>query len=64
MIRFPQKHIADQVADRIMKIDAHTQNNSVAAQGVRLEQAMAQPVGDVAAVDGIEDAVVGKALRL
>ena len=62
MIRFPQKHMADSVVERIMA--ATQQINSVQAQGQQLDQALQQPIGDVAAIDGIEDAIPLRALDL
>ena len=64
MIRFPRKHIADDVADRIMAVQKRMAANQVSAQGQQLEQALAQPVGDIAPMEGIEDAVTMKALDL
>lgn len=76
MIRFPRMHIADSVANRILNLSDDiqaTQNappnipqtaSSVAQQGAALDQALQQPVGDVAAIDGIEDAIPLKALDL
>lgn len=64
MIRFPGKHIADSVADRIMQVEKRLNANSVQAQGVRLETALAAPVGDVAPIEGVEDAVVARSLDL
>ena len=62
MMRIPRKHIADDVAERIMAVEKRMNANSVSAQGQRLEQALQQPVGDVAPIDGIEDLVTLKAL--
>ena len=62
MIRFPNKHLADTVMDRIMA--AQKKMSSVESQGQRLEQALQQPVGDVAPMEGIEDAITLKALDL
>ena len=62
MIRFPRKHIADQVAERIAAIEKKM--NSVQAQGARLDQALQQPVGDVAPIEGIEDVIALKALDI
>lgn len=64
MIRFPRKHIADSVTERIMKVAQELQSNSVNEQSARIEQALAQPVGDIAPIDGIEEAVTSKALLL
>ena len=62
MIRFPRKHIADSVAERI--IQAAQKMDSVEMQGARLDQALAQPPGQMAPVEGIEDAIVAKALDI
>ena len=62
MIRLPRKHIADSVMERIAR--AQQQMNSVQSQGAKLEQALQQPVGDVAPIEGIEDAVTLKALNI
>ncbi len=62
MIRFPRKHIADQVAERIAA--AELKINSVQAQGQRLDAALQMPVGDVAPIEGIEDAITMKALDI
>ena len=66
MIHFPRKHIADSVTDRIMQVQQKmaAQANSVTAQGQRLDQALQQPVGDVAPIEGIDDAIALKALNL
>jgi len=64
MIRFPGRHIADNVTERIMQVEKRLNANSVQAQGVRLETALAAPVGDVAPIEGVEDALVGRALDL
>ena len=64
MIHFPNKHLADVVSERIMQVTQKMQANSVASQGQRLEQALQQPVGDVAPMEGIEDAITLKALDL
>jgi len=63
MIRLPRKHIADSVAERVAAIKQQ-QANSVAGQGLRLDQALQQPVGDVAPIEGIEDAITLKALDI
>ena len=62
MINFPRKHIADSVAERIMAVQQKM--NSVQAQGQRLDAALQQPVGDVAPMEGIEDAITLKALDI
>ena len=64
MIRFPQRPIADNVTERIMKIAAQTNPHSVQSQGQRLDRALAAPVGYVAPIEGIEDAVALKALGI
>ena len=64
MIRFPRKHIADDVADRIMAVQKRMTANQVSSQGEQLDQALQQPVGDVAPIEGIEDAVALRALDL
>ncbi len=72
MIRFPQKHIADSVAERIMAAQQQAaqqqemvfQENSVAVQGAKLDKALAQPVGDVAAIEGIEEAIAARAMDI
>ncbi len=64
MIRFPQKHIADSVAERIATVQQKMDANNVQAQGQRLEEALTAPVGDVAPIEGIEDAVALRALDL
>lgn len=63
MIRFPKEPMADRVQARLMKL-AQEQANSVPVQGARIDAALSQPVGDVAAVDGIEDIMVTRALGL
>lgn len=62
MIRFPQQHIADSVAARIMEVAKKM--NPVEAQGARIDAALQQPIGDVEAPANIEDALVGRALDL
>ena len=64
MIRFPQKHIADSVAERIMQVTQKMGANSVTAQGARLDAALQAPVGDVAPIEGIEEAITLKALDI
>ena len=64
MIRFPRKHVADSVAERIINAEKRLNANSVAAQGAKLEKALAQPAGEMAAPDGVEDAIAGRALGL
>jgi len=64
MIRFPRKHVADSVAERIMAVEKRLTANDVATQGMNLEKALAQPVGDVAPLEGIEDAIAAKSLDL
>lgn len=63
MIRFPKKHVADSVAERILAVERRMSANSVAAQGMKLEKALEQPAAaDMASPDGIEDALVGRSL--
>ncbi len=64
MIHFPQGHMADRVADRILAIEKKIAGNSVQAQGQQLETALQQPIGDVAPIEGIEDSIALKALDL
>ena len=64
MIRFPKKHIADSVAERIARVQQQMDPNSVQGQGMRLDQALQQPVADVAPIEGIEDAIAFKALDI
>lgn len=64
MIRFPSRPMADRVADRIMAIEKKMNANSVQAQGQQLDAALQQPIGDVAPIEGIEDAIALKALDL
>lgn len=64
MIRFPRQHIADNVAQRIMAVEKKLAANNVQAQGTALEQALQQPVGDVAPIEGIDDAIALKALDI
>lgn len=61
-IRFPKRHIADDVVERITQ--AAQRIDKVELQGMQLEQALSQPPGQMASVEGIEDAIVGKALSL
>ena len=64
MIRIPRKHIADSVSERIMAVEKKLAANQVQAQGIQLEEALAAPVGDVAPIEGIEDAISLRALDL
>ncbi len=64
MIRFPKQHIADSVTARILASIAQIDPNSVQGQGAHLTEALRQPIGDVAPIEGIEDAVAAKALDL
>ena len=64
MIRFPRKHIADNVADRILAIEQKMVGNTIQVQGQRLEAALQQPISDVAPIEGIEDSIALKALDL
>ena len=56
--------MADRVTERILKFAAAqaAQDDKVAAQGAQLDAALQQPVGDVAPIEGIEDALVIKSL--
>lgn len=67
MIRFPRQHIADSVAGRILDaerrfMEMDQEMTRVAAQGAALDDALAQPPGDMAAPEGIEDALVARSL--
>jgi len=62
MIRFPQKHMADSVVERIML--AAQKMGKVEAQGAQLDAMLQQPVGDVAPIEGIEEAITAKALDI
>ena len=62
MIRFPQKHMADSVVERIML--AAKKMGKVEAQGAQLDAMLQQPVGDVAPIEGIEEAITAKALDI
>lgn len=62
MIRFPQQHIADSVAERILKFEQAQRASSVEAQGMRIDAALAQPVGDVAPTEGLEESIVFNAV--
>ena len=62
MLRFPSKHIADSVVERIMAADQKM--NKVQQQGAALDQALAQPPGEVAPIEGLDEALVGRALQL
>jgi len=66
MINFPKHHLADEVIARIVMNAkrAQAESNSVKAQGMQLDQALQQPIGDVAPMEGIEDAITLKALNL
>ena len=64
MIRIPRKHIADSVSERIMQVQEKLNPNNVIQQGQNLEQAMAQPIGDVAPLEGIETMIPERALGL
>lgn len=65
MIRFPQQHIADSVAQRILQVAAQLKpRDKVEAQGAQLDQALQQPVGDVAPLEGIEEALIARTLDL
>lgn len=64
-MRLPQKHIADSVIDRILAAAQRiAPANPVALQGQQLDQALQQPVGDVATIDGLEDNIVARSLDL
>ena len=74
-IRFPRMHIAESVVNRILNVanDVQVPQNAppsipaspnLIQQGAQLDQALMAPVGDVAPVDNVEDALVGKALDL
>ena len=62
MINFPKKHVADSVTERILAVVQKM--NKVELQGARLDAALQQPIGDVAPIEGIEDAVTVKALNI
>jgi len=63
-MRFPKQHIADQVAERILKVEKQLAANSVQAQGVALEQALRQPPGDMLPLPDIEAMIPARALDL
>ena len=64
-INFPQGHMADRVLARLIKF-ARTQQprDKVAAQGAQIDAALQQPVGDVAPMEGLDEAMVLKSLSL
>lgn len=62
MINFPKKHVADSVVERILA--AERQLNDVQAQGSRLDRALMTPPGETAALEGLDDAIVSRALGL
>lgn len=62
MIRLPKKHIADSVLERILL--AERRLNPVQQQGQALEAALAQPPGEMESLEGMDDAIVGRALGL
>ncbi len=66
MIRFPKKHIADNVVDRINRYSQAQAavSNPVAAQSAELDAALSQPVGDVAPIEGVEELLVTNSLGL
>lgn len=66
MIRFQQRPMVDRVSERLASIidKQRAQANSVAGQSAKLDAALQQPIADVAGVDGMEDAVVMKALGI
>lgn len=63
-IRFPRKHVADSVAERIIAAERRINANPIQQQSQALDQALAQPVGEMAAIDGIEDIITMKALNI
>ncbi len=64
MIRLPRKHIADSVTERIMAVEKRLSANHVSSQGLRLDKALMQPIGDIAAIEGIEEMIPARALDL
>lgn len=62
MIRFPEKHLADEVVERIMQ--AEKRINPVAQQSQALDAALATPPMPTEAPVAIEDAIVAKSLNL
>ena len=63
-MRFPQGQMSDRVIERIMQIAQTLDMNKVQRQGMQLDAALNQPVGDVAPMPGVEDAVVARSLDL
>ena len=76
MIRFPRMHIAESVVNRILNAADDIQTTemappnipqmpgNVAQQGAAIDQATHAPVGDVAPIEAIEDALTARALDL
>lgn len=62
MIRLPKKHIADSVLERILL--AEQRLNPVQQQGQALEAALSQQPGVMEPLEGMDDAIVGRALGL
>lgn len=62
MIRFPTEPMARRVSQRILKMAAKV--DPVAREGAVLDRALAQPVPEVAAPVGVDEALLYKALGL
>ena len=64
-INFPHGHMADRVMERILRFARSQQpRDKVAMQSAQLDAALTQPVGDVAPVEGMNEAIVLKSLNL
>jgi len=64
-MRLPKKHLADSVAERILTIALQMQpKNKIQMQGEQLDSALVRPIGNMEPLEGIEDAIASKALRL
>ena len=63
-IRFPTEPMADRVTRRLLALAERQNTNPVQAQGLRIDAALQQPVGEVAPVDDIEQLMVMKTLGI
>lgn len=72
MIRFPRMHVAQSAVNRILNTRDNVQPPmgkpsvpampDVAGQGMKIDQALQAPVGDVAPIEGMDEALALRAL--
>lgn len=63
-IRIPQRSVTDSVLDKIESVLGQMQQAAVSEHSAALDAALTAPVGDVAPLEGAEEAVAARALDL